>query len=143
MASKDQVAAYIQKKRLPAMGVGFAGTTWQQSELSMLWSDGIELQPPPPSSDDVQALANELYADAGFRALQLATFLNSPDGKLIAEAVGLIVPFGPEYDLWVAAMQRAAQMQYAEGPKPAGRLALAVTAMVVGFFILGSLFGDD
>jgi hypothetical protein len=143
MATRDEVAAYIQKKRSAGTAYGVAGILWRQDELNTLWSGGLDVQPTTPSPDDVQALAREFYADAEFRALQLATFLNSPDGKLIAEAVGFAVPLGPEYDLWLAAMRRAAEMQYTEGAKPAGRFALAMTAMVVGLFILGSLFGDD
>jgi hypothetical protein len=143
MSTRDQVAAYIQKLRAAGTGYGVAAALWRQDELSYLWGGELGLEPPPASADVVDALAGQLYADAEFRALQLATFLNSPDGKLIAEAVGLVVPLGPEYDLWLAAMRRAAEMQYTEGAKPAGRFALALTAMVVGLFILGSLFGED
>jgi hypothetical protein len=68
--------------------------------------------------------------------LQLATFMNAPDSKLIAEGVGMVIGFQPEYDLWVRAMQRAAQMQFTEGSTPAGRVALAATAV---FFVIAGL----
>lgn len=143
MATRDQVAAFIQKKRTAGTSFSVAGVLWRQDELSNLWSESLGFQPLPPTTGQVEMLASELYADAEFRALQLATFLDSPDGRLIAEAVGLVVPLGPEYDLWLAAMRRAAEMQYTEGAKPAGRLALAMTAMAIGLFILGSLLRDD
>jgi hypothetical protein len=144
MATRDQIAAYIQKKRAAGsgFGLGLGRTPWLQDELNYLWGRGFGFEPPAASAEAVDGLASELYTDAEFRALQLATFFSSPDGKLIAEAVGLVLPLGPEYDLWVAAMQHAAQMQYTEGPKAAGRFALAITAMVVSLFVLGALVRD-
>lgn len=137
MAEVNEIAAYIQRRRLETP-VRFSqiNQCWERGELNFLWASAHDLQPPVPTVEQIDALASELYADAGFKALRLATFLNSPDGQLISDAVGLVVPLGPEYDLWVAAMQRGAQMQHAEGPKPAARFALAAT---VAFLVLALL----
>ncbi|MGN6663942.1 MAG: hypothetical protein ACTHK6_07050 [Solirubrobacterales bacterium] len=81
----------------------------------------------------VQELADELLADSEFEALRLATWLRSPDGKFIAEAVALVIPpaYRPEFDLAVEALQLAAAMQYEEGApqRVAGGFALAVVAI--------------
>jgi len=81
----------------------------------------------------VQELADELLADSEFQALRLATWLRSPDGKFIAEAVALVIPpaYRPEFDLTVEALQLAAAMQYEEGApqRVAGGFALAVVTI--------------
>jgi hypothetical protein len=137
MAEVSEIAAYIQRKKLetPARFSPF-NQFWERGELNFLWASGHDLQLPDPATEQIEALASELYEDAGFKALRLATFLNSPDGQLIAEAVGLVLPLGPDYDLWVAAMQRAAQMQYVEGSKPAARFALAASGAFLVLVLL-------
>lgn len=43
---------------------------------------------PYPSAEQI---AGELLTDSEFQALRLATWLRSPDGELIAEAVALVI----------------------------------------------------
>lgn len=82
---------------------------------------------PYPSAEEI---ASELLADSEFQALRLATWLRSPDGELIAEAVALVIPpvYRPEFHLAVEALHVAATIQYEEGApqRTAGAFALAV-----------------
>lgn len=82
---------------------------------------------PYPSA---QEIASELLADSEFQALSLSSWLRSPDGELITEAVALVIPpiYRAEFDLAVEALQLAAAMQYEEGAsqRAAGAFALAV-----------------
>jgi hypothetical protein len=81
----------------------------------------------------VQELADELLADSEFQALRLATWLRSPDGEFIAEAVALVIPpaYRSEFDLAVEALQLAAAMQYEKGApqRQAGAFALAIVSI--------------
>ncbi len=60
-----------------------------------------------------QQIAEQLLADAEFKAIKLGTILNTPDGQLLAGAVGALTP--PPYDediaLLVEALQIAAKLQ--------------------------------
>lgn len=89
------------------------------------------LREPYPSADQI---AEELLADSEFQALRLATWLRSPDGELIADAVALVLPpaYRPEYELAVEAMQFAADLNYEEGASQ--RMAGAFALLVVGVF---------
>ncbi|HSS04368.1 MAG TPA: hypothetical protein VLK89_04150 [Solirubrobacterales bacterium] len=83
-----------------------------------------------------EQLASDLLADSEFDALRLGTWLRSPDGELIAEAVALAIDpaFLPEYDLAVEALRLAAAMKY-EGARPKRQLAafgLAILIFAVG-----------
>jgi hypothetical protein len=80
--------------------------------------------PQPPTSEDI---ASEIVQTAEFKALQLATLLNAPDGRLIAEGVALVIPpyTQPAFQLWVGAMQRAAELQREGYQKTANRLEAA------------------
>jgi hypothetical protein len=82
-----------------------------------------------------QELADELLADAGFRALKLGTWLGTPDGQLISEAVARMIPPGyqPVFSLTVDALQLAAQQQAEEGRRQAG--AIALVALGAGVII--------
>jgi len=79
----------------------------------------------------VNELAADLAKDAEFEALQLADLLNSPDGKLIAAGVGLVIPetWAGDYRLFVDAMTLAAKSQRRVGVTRAGILALAIVAV--------------
>ena len=125
MATAHEIARFVARKRLQP-GPSFVSLP----DFGNRWETMFNA-PQLPMADPVEELAQRLYADAEWKALQLATFINAPDGKLISEAVGMVIPFQPEYDLWVNAMQRAAQMQYTEGSKPAGRFALAATVVLI------------
>jgi hypothetical protein len=68
-------------------------------------------------------LATELLETVGFRALNLGSWLNTPDGELITAAIGLLAP--PPYDIDMrlladalkiaATKQRTAQLDKAVG----------------------------
>lgn len=81
--------------------------------------------------------AAALLDDAGFLALQLGTWLNSPDGNLIADAVGRVLPpiYRQEYHLVVeglkiaAGHQRQAGVQRAVGAGVLGALGLLLWAL--------------
>jgi len=74
----------------------------------------------------------ELLEDSEFQALRLGSWLGTTDGKLIAEAVGMVIPpaYASAYDLAVEGLTRAAKDQTAEGRKTAGAIALG--AILVG-----------
>lgn len=67
--------------------------------------------------EDAQSLGAALADDAGFQALELGTWRNSPDGALIADAVGQVLSpgFGPEYQLVVDGLRCAANHQSVAG----------------------------
>lgn len=66
---------------------------------------------------EAEQLGEALVDDVGFRALELGTWLNSPDGELIAAAVQRVLPpaYRLEYDLVVEALKFAASRQQQEG----------------------------
>lgn len=83
---------------------------------------------------EVEQLGGALAADAGFRALELGTWLNSPDGAFIAEAVGQVLPpsYRPEYRFVVEALKFAASRQRSDGLQRAvGAGALTALGVVV------------
>jgi len=89
-------------------------------------------------SATVDELATALFEDAEFRSLQLADWLSSPDGELIAEGVKLVFPeWAPQFGLWVDAMQAAAKMQRTEGRSRAGLLAAGATLGVGVLIAIG------
>lgn len=67
--------------------------------------------------EEAQSLRLALADDAGFQALELGTWLNSPDGAFIAEAVGQVLSpaFRPEYQLVVDGLKFAANHQRVAG----------------------------
>ncbi|MHB1486586.1 MAG: hypothetical protein ACYCS7_14255 [Acidimicrobiales bacterium] len=67
--------------------------------------------------EEAQSLGVVLADDAGFQALELGTWLNSPDGAFIAEAVGQVLSpaFRPEYQLVVDGLKFAANHQRVAG----------------------------
>jgi hypothetical protein len=87
------------------------------------------------SLPEVEALATQLLDDAEFRAIQLGTWLDTPDGQLISSAVLTLLPpaYRPETKLLVEALQLAAQMQQDAGKQRAGRVligSLGVAALI-------------
>src|SRR5579862_7764683 len=66
---------------------------------------------------EIEHLGGVLADDAGFRALQLGTWLTNPDGAFIAEAVGQELPpnYRPEYHFVVEALKFAASRQRSDG----------------------------
>jgi hypothetical protein len=77
----------------------------------------------------------DFYRDAEFRALQLGTFLNTPSGEFLEQAVELVVPrlMSPEFELIVGALKYAAARQQGETRSKA---ALAVGgSLLLGLFL--------
>jgi hypothetical protein len=115
---KEQIARFIQ--RSPA-----------------LWPVAVSPHTVPPPwrqpYPSAETIAKDLLADSEFQALRLATWLRSPDGELIAEAVALVISPAarPEFELAVDALQLAAGMQYERGwpQRAAGLVALAAVSL--------------
>jgi hypothetical protein len=83
----------------------------------------------------VEQVAGELVRDTEFRALQLGTFLSTPSGEFVEQAVALAVPrgFAPEFALLVDALKLAATLQQGEAR---GTVILsAIGAIVIGVLV--------
>ena len=72
---------------------------------------------------------------AEFRALKLGTWLLTPDGQVLAEAVELVTPpfYRADVELLIDALQIAAKQQHREGRN----LALSVAALALFAIALG------
>ena len=72
---------------------------------------------PAANYTTLEELARGLLADTEFRALQLGTWLNQPDGELITAAVEAITPppYREDIELLTEALKLAAQAQRGEG----------------------------
>jgi hypothetical protein len=83
--------------------------------------------------EDAQSFGAALADDAGFQALELGTWLNSPDGAFIAEAVGVVLPpgFRPQYQLVVDGLKIAAHHQRSAGWQRA--VGVVVVTALMGF----------
>ncbi len=75
------------------------------------------IQPPVASRTTPTELAQDLVANAEFRALQLGTWLNRPDTELITAAVEAITPppYREDIELITEALKLAARAQRGEG----------------------------
>ena len=75
----------------------------------------------PSSRPTADELAHELLTDAEFEALQLGTWLNTTNGKVISEAVEMVLPpfYRQDAELLVEALQLAANLR--RGRAGAGR----------------------
>jgi len=76
----------------------------------------VYLGPHHGALPDHQTLAAAYLADEEFRALELGSWLGSPTGAFIAEAVALVIPAAlqPEFNLIVDALKLAADRQKGE-----------------------------
>jgi len=139
----SQILAVQPLPHFPARRATFDGVTQRHEEIAQFIQNSPTLRPlllsrqlappfrePYPSAEQI---AGELLADSEFQALRLATWLRSPDGKLIADAMALVISpaYRPEFELAVQAMQLAAATQYEQGgsQRTAGALALAVVSI--------------
>lgn len=79
-----------------------------------------------------EQFAEALLGDAEFRSLQLGTWLGTTDGKLLTEAVGLVISptYAPEFAVAVEGLKLAAQLQHEEGTQKAGTISAGVLALV-------------
>ncbi len=81
------------------------------------WYGAGWIQPPVASRTTPAELAQDLLANAEFRALQLGTWLNRPDAELITAAVEAITPppYREDIELITEALKLAARAQRGEG----------------------------
>jgi hypothetical protein len=87
---------------------------WPGQYYGLTWN-----QPAVTYQTTVQELADDLFANAEFRALQLGTWLNRPDVELITAAVEAITPppYNQDIELLIEAIKLAAQLQRRDGWK--------------------------
>jgi len=105
MATQQDITDFVQRRfSAPPMG-------------------GSQLGRPPTTS--AEACAAALVRDGEFRALQLGTWLNTPDADVIMAAVqaALPPPFSTEVRVIADGLKLAADMQRKEGLKVAGVVA--------------------
>lgn len=85
---------------------------WPGQYYGLTWG-----QPAMADQMTAQELAEDLIANAEFRALQLGTWLNRPDVELITSAVEAIAPppYRQDIQLLIEGMKLAAQVQRRDG----------------------------
>lgn len=85
-----------------------------------------------------EELAEEFLNDTDFRALQLGTWLRTPDGAAIAEAVVLVIPteYRPVFNLAVDGLKLAADAQAHGDRKNAAKFAGAVVVTAICLALL-------
>lgn len=112
-----QIASYVSRNPVLGPYLRQAGSI----QPPLVWLAAMQRQLPP-----LEQFRRELLEDSEFRALKLGSWLNTTDGKLIEEAVSMVIPpeYGPAYALAVRGLTLAAQDQAAEGRKTAGAIAL-------------------
>jgi hypothetical protein len=125
MASQEVITEFIDNytanwPRVPAWPHYYNPPHWQQPAMA------YQITP--------ETLAEDLIANAQFRALQLGTWLNRPDVELITAAVQAITPppYSRDIDLLVEALKLAAQAQRRDGR----RHALLTTGTAAGLSLL-------
>lgn len=128
-----QIAEYVARHRLLSR---------YTETPSML---GPHVWPSPLYQDlpSVEQFAQELLKDSEFRALQLGNWLRTPEGEVISQAVGMVIPeaYGPAFNLAVDGLTLAAELQAKEGRQTAEGIALAVGACVVLVLVIGAAGG--
>lgn len=95
---------------------------------------GAPARPPTSSAEEC---AQALVQDEEFRALQLGTWLNTPNGEVISAAVqaALPPPYNAEVRVITDGLRLAAEMQRRQGWKTAGGI-FGVGAVVMILTIL-------
>jgi hypothetical protein len=85
---------------------------WPGQYYGLTWG-----QPPMAHQMTSQELAQDLAANAEFRALQLGTWLNRPDVELITAAAEAITPppYRQDIEVLIEGMKLAAQLQRRDG----------------------------
>jgi hypothetical protein len=89
---------------------------WPRYAQSYGYGWGWNMQPSMASQHTASEIAKALLADAEFRVLKLGTWLNTPDGELLAAAVTALAPppYQEDAQLLIEALQLAAQQQQAD-----------------------------
>ena len=118
---------------------------WQRVPTAYTWGNPVWLrhhypyQQPRPTPEQ---LAHELLAIPEYRALQLATWLGTTNGEIIAQAVEMVTPpfYREDVELLVDPLKLAGQLQAQEGRDKAGKIALGVlgVAALVAIGISGA-----
>lgn len=93
------------------------------------------------TEQDIEALARYLLDDAEFQAIKLGTWFGTPEGRIVTAAVEHALPpvYRPYAHLFVAALQRAAQLQH-EGRRQEAAPLLGIAAgavALIGWLVLG------
>jgi hypothetical protein len=90
----------------------------------------------------LEQFRRELLEDAEFQALKLGNWLRTTNGKLIEEAVSMMIPpaYGPAYELAVKGLTLAAEDQAKAGRETAGIVALG--SLVIAGAIAIAAGGD-
>jgi hypothetical protein len=125
MNNEERIAEYLRRTLVPRLGVHSRG-------LSNPFRR-VPFGQPAPHLPTIEDLASELIADAEFRSLKLGTWFGTVDGQLITKAVDMALPPGlrAEFDLAVAALKLAAELQRPRKFEQAGPLALVSVAAIV------------
>lgn len=128
MAEKEAIAAYIAAH--PTFAPYAQPHIRPRMAMAYLQDDRYL-----PTAEE---LAEEFLNDADFRALQLGTWLRTPDGAAIAEAVALVIPpeYRPAFNLAVEGLKLAADAQAQGDRKNAAKFAGAVVVVAIGFALL-------
>lgn len=117
MTSKEEIAKFANEyfAQFPRCGV------------IRMAQDPMSFSRQRPSKE---RLAEDLLKNAQFRVLQLGTWLGTPDGQLIIDAVELVTPqfFGEDVALISDALILASQAQQRQGMAKAGLSSLCVLA---------------
>jgi hypothetical protein len=103
LQQEDQLVAYLRThpRLQPYVQLASVGA-WPRSFSGL------------PTAED---FARELLGDAEFRALRLGTWLGTPEGQAVSEAVAQVIPtdYEPVFTLTVDALELAAAQQTKEG----------------------------
>jgi hypothetical protein len=94
----------------------------------------------PQTLSSTQEIADDLLALAEFQALGLADWLQTPDGALIEQAVGVVISpvYAPEYRVLIDGLTLAAHLQHKRGRKQAGLVGLVAIGLALFLAFGGS-----
>lgn len=95
------------------------------------------------TQQDIDNLTSYLLEDADFRAIQLGTWLGTPEGKEVRVAINKSLPpvYRPYAELFELAVMRAATLQHEGKVKESGRYVIGA-AVVIGAGMLAWLLGN-
>ena len=141
----ELLADYLRRNPPPAYGPTADLTSWHGAERYGIPSIGHQfLQPPPTRDERVRAVADHYLADAEFRSLQLADWLQTPDGQLFERAVALAMPspFSVDLAIVVDGLKLAARLQQEGDQRQARRIALGVVLAGAAVLLLALASGE-
>jgi hypothetical protein len=128
-----------QQRRLAAYLTTFIAD-WPREDFYSAFPWGVT---PSLASEQytVREIADMLLGDVAFQALKLGTFLNTPDGKVLAGAVESLTPppYREDLQLLVEALQVAANLQQ----EKAREAVMKAVAVVVGVGVAAAVLGNN